>query len=666
MILTGRDSQIMQFPLVQRVKLSNFSLYRNKTENIVELGEGVFCLVGANGLGKSTFLSIINYGITGIVASSRQKILSLSEYYRHSLPYAAEYFTGRINQRDREIAEVTLDFSVGDYNYTVTRGFFDPASLRRLVVSGPGVDVDKTVDFEDNAAGSELHDHYKTLILEHTGLAQFEQLVFLQHFLLTFDERRHLLFWDAEVARFALYLVFGLDAAKANQASEWQRKADKLESQARNAQYQATAARDRKARLINQSDVAFEADTDLEDQHELLENNQDILEQQVAEKAAQEKDARLAVSTAVASHHALSVEYNRLFGQRLNPGLSPSHHPLVARLLSSAECGVCGSSGVDTAEIQGLVDSEVCPLCRTAIEAKSDNDAGFERLEALDEQLLRSQSFVEEKQATLERVSSELSNIRQEYLLVSEQLARFEEDNSLYLSRRTAFEASANVRAMIQQCETEQSEATRRRDDFRRRRDEYKALLEPLQRELAETYALAERDFVPRFQSLAHAFLGLDLTLVLEQRARGPQLVVSIDGNERRESDQLSESQRYFIDIALRMALSEFMVPDDSPACLYIDTPEGSLDIAYERRAGEMFGRFVTRGNRLLMTANLNSSRLVLELAGTCRRQLMHVERMTTWAVLSEVQADAEDLFDESFHAIEDCLNGGGHGGRQP
>ncbi|MGW0657561.1 AAA family ATPase [Streptodolium elevatio] len=650
----------MRLPLIKKVSLSNFSLYRNKTENSVQFGDGVFCLVGANGLGKSTFLSVVNYALTGIVASPDQKVLSISEYYRNSLTYAPEYFTGRVLQRDRDSAEVTLEFSVGENSYTVTRGFFSPQALRSLTVTGPDGRFEKHANLEDTETAAELHEQYTALILQHTGLARFEQLVFLQLFLLTFDERRHLLFWDTEVARFALYLVFGLDPAQADRAGEWQRKADRLESQARNAQYAATTARERRAELNARTDTPFEVNVGLEEQHQLLQQRKDNLEERVDAKGVQEKDARLRVSSAVANHHVLSVEYSRVFSDRLSPHALPIQHPLISRLLQEGDCGICGSSAVDVVSVQAHVDARQCPLCETALATMPDEDQTFIDLEALDERLREASELVQISQEELDRATSELAEIRREYLAAGEELSHFEEVNSDYISHRDEVKVVSGILALTQELEAQQNDAVRRRDDFRRRRDEYKALLEPLQRELAAKYAIAEREFVPKFQSLSRAFLGLDLSLVLEQRARGPQLVVSIDGQERRDSNQLSESQRYFIDIALRMALAEFMVRDEGTACLFVDTPEGSLDIAYERRAGEMFGEFVTRGNRLVMTANLNSSRLIRELASTCRRRLMHVERMTNWAILSEVQADAEDLFDESYKAIQDRLDGDG------
>jgi len=50
----------------------------------------------------------------------------------------------------------------------------------------------------------------------------------------------------------------------------------------------------------------------------------------------------------------------------------------------------------------------------------------------------------------------------------------------------------------------------------------------------------------------------------------------------------ISQKVRVLSNIALRMALTDFMSDPDGKAGLFIDTPEGSLDIAYESRAGKM------------------------------------------------------------------------------
>ena len=165
---------------------------------------------------------------------------------------------------------------------------------------------------------------------------------------------------------------------------------------------------------------------------------------------------------------------------------------------------------------------------------------------------------------------------------------------------------------------------------------------------------------MPRFTLLAREFLGLDLDVKFETVNNKVRLVLNIMNNPRNAPDTLSESQRFFVDIALRMALAQHISAPGEFGTLYIDTPEGSLDIAYESRAGKMFGTFVERGHQLIMTANINTSQLLLKLAETCGSQHMKLLRMTEWTSLSDVQVAAEDMFDQAYNAIEAALESGG------
>jgi hypothetical protein len=91
----------------------------------------------------------------------------------------------------------------------------------------------------------------------------------------------------------------------------------------------------------------------------------------------------------------------------------------------------------------------------------------------------------------------------------------------------------------------------------------------------------------------------------------------------------------------------------------FVDTPEGSLDIAYENRAGIMFADFVKQGFMLVLTANINTSRLLLALAEQCGSQKMSLCRMTTWTELSEVQIAEEQLFEAAYATIQNALQSG-------
>ena len=104
------------------------------------------------------------------------------------------------------------------------------------------------------------------------------------------------------------------------------------------------------------------------------------------------------------------------------------------------------------------------------------------------------------------------------------------------------------------------------------------------------------------------------------------------------------------------MALARFVSSEGAKATLFIDTPEGSLDIAYESRAGKMLANFVKTGHSIIMTANINTSKLLYSLAKECTSTRMQIVRMTEWAVLSEVQTAEVDLFEQAFSEIEDAL----------
>ena len=88
-------------------------------------------------------------------------------------------------------------------------------------------------------------------------------------------------------------------------------------------------------------------------------------------------------------------------------------------------------------------------------------------------------------------------------------------------------------------------------------------------------------------------------------------LVLEVKRTKRRADYQLSEGQDLFIDIALQMTFAKCDSTNGAGAPAYIDTPEGSLDLAYEAQARQMIARFANDGHRILMTANINTSELL-------------------------------------------------------
>ena len=71
-----------------------------------------------------------------------------------------------------------------------------------------------------------------------------------------------------------------------------------------------------------------------------------------------------------------------------------------------------------------------------------------------------------------------------------------------------------------------------------------------------------------------------------------------------------------------------------------------------------MFAQFINSGNGILMTANINSSLLLMRLAAELGREKMTLIRMLDWAKLSDVQIAEERVFNKAYRDIEDALDG--------
>jgi len=639
-------------PRITRVELTDFSLYANMRSIEVPIErDAVFCLAGANGMGKSSFLATINFGLTGIVASPTRNFIDVDKYYDESIAYSSRYFDGRVGELDHSSAQVSLGFIVGAHIYHISRGLFSPTELRHFEVHHiDGTTLrEQNSDLDDDAR----HDLYRDQLVRDCNLGSFEQFVFLQHFLLSFDERRHLIFWDSAVTEPALYLTFGLDASETVHASKLRARIRKAESDARNAQWQATQARNRMQALgVEASELSTIGD--LVTSHQSLVAELDARIADLAQREQGLRDAHIAAAEASARQTSIRLQYDEVFQSRRAEIHDPERHPLVRTSLVDQQCGVCGTVGEQvTRGIRTALNERVCPLCSSSLNRHTDK-ATADSLRALDDLLAEAAEHVNASAARVKRLAGDLMAVQLEKDRASMALAEFEAQHATRLPGLKT--ASGSLVEQSSQLALEKQSAERRRDEYRRLRDRLRDELRPIQERLSEAYREAELEFVPAFRALAYKFIGLDLDVFLEPKEDSLELGLEVEGIRRRSTTQLSESQRFFLDIALRMALAEHMTNPSEGASLIIDTPEGSLDIAYEARAGDMFADFVERGNQIVMTANINASQLLKRLATRCTQARMQLIRMTDWAPLSEVQASEEALFDEAYSNIEHAL----------
>lgn len=653
----------ISLPTITRVALENFDLYSNEPNAAAEIRCPVFCLIGANGLGKSTFLNTVNFAITGAIPEPSRKFQSAQAYFAIAghATRSDDYFSGRISERARSIASVTVDLAWPKVSVSVTRALFGPDGVTRLVIHDSSSGATETKQSSD-ADGNGLTEVYQKRVLVLTELEEFAQFVFLMHFVATFDESRHLLMWDDAALTNALYLAFGADPVAAKAADKLQRDMDRESSRGRNVRFSARHVSERINQLTDilkgteSGDHATEAQ--LQARHDALVAQASETERRTGKKQDELRDTELKWTDLSASLTETQLEYRKRFAALVGQSSSVDHHPIVRTTLSEDRCAFCGSAHT-AARIQAALDRSECPLCGSALD-RSDGDAdAMAELRRVDQKIARIRNDIATILDTRTRISDEVTVAQANEDAAAADLRQFEEKESAGLARIQSGSSFSAIRQEISKLQKEREDFVRQSEAHYKKRDELRAQLRAREKALKTRYEAGSEHFVPRFRELAEAFIGLPIDVELEHRqganVSGFGLRLRMADQLRPFPDTVSESQRFFLDIALRMALSEYMA--NGPATLLVDTPEGSLDIAYEARAGSMFSKFVAAGNRVIMTANLRSSQLVLRLAEMQKSTGMQIVRMTDWTDLSEVQRSEESLFANAYNAIDAALS---------
>lgn len=650
----NHKKNIMLLPRIQEIVINEFSLYKLKSKILLDMNDGVFCLAGANGLGKSTFISILSYALTGIVVDPKRSFSStnsIPRFFKNNEKFASSYFSGRIEESKRDLADVSIKFSISNFLYQIKRNFFDTSGLIRF----SRIDTEtgeETIDQSLTSYG--LLSQYNELFAKDVGVISFEQYAFLQNFVLTFDESKKLIFWDDAIMNRVLYLFFGIDAQKADVADDLRKKIAKYESNMRNLQWNITQNSRSLNGLIstvtdnNENSDKIEATIDL-----LKEKDEELikLHEESQSNLSQKKSCELNISNISLKISNLKRLYDDVFNNMYDVDIPIEKDQQIVYLLRHISKKILNNEDV-TIDFEDLKFRIKSASEKLRANVKNDN---INQLKSLDKEIQLLQNELNELMLKKRRLEEEMISINNQIIEITEFVEKFKFDNEQIITQ--ALKCKDNdVSKQIEALKSVIAKDELKKAEDTRLRDESKIELNSIEKDIQKKYHSAEERFLPIFKGYANSFIGLDIDIELRKSSKGIGLVLKVNNTERTERFQLSESQQYFIDIALRFALIEFT---SSPsAFMLIDTPEGSLDIAYESRAGKMFADFVLKGYDVIMTANINSSQLLLQMAKKCKREKMMIERMTNWTILSTVQQEEQEVIENAFNNIELALDG--------
>lgn len=650
----------LRAPEILRVRVHGVKLYNDGETLDVELTKPISAFVGANGIGKSTLLALINFGMTGLVPDANSSFQSVEEYVGKKSSFATSYFSGRVDEFARQTASVCVTFRLGTQTFEVERGLFEGRLVRSFSVTN-AESGDRRSESDDLSSSSDLALAFQTAVVEAAGLANFEQFGFWQLFLMTFDERRHLLFWDEKTIQSALMIALGRSPQDAVEAEGLTRNIERQDSLARNARWRATQATNKRRKLAQKSSngagFTDEEMLALREQHELLQAREANCRRGLDEAETSLRDTARSVAELAIAESELEQTYLRRFS-RPEERRNPIDSSLLQTILVGGKCGLCGAETHNLGHnVREALESHICPICDSAVDLTEGANSDHAELVELDSRLAETTKNVQEARAKYLRIREEVESLSREWKVSSQELNDFLSTNTGVLDT----ERAQDQIAAIERYDHEIAEAMRDAEKYRQVRDDFRSRLEPIIVGLVEAYALIEKQFVPNFRRLAEQFIGRSVDVEFERRGAHIGLRFALEGQSRRNASELSESQQFFLDIALRMSIIQTFVRDRST--LLIDTPEGSLDIAYETRAGMLFDQFAKTGHSLVMMSNLNSSNLLGQLTMSSSTDEMEIFKMVDWSRLSEVQIESSTLFDEVYLDLEERLQSSGEPG---
>jgi energy-coupling factor transporter ATP-binding protein EcfA2 len=338
---------MISFPLFERLEVTGYGLYPGRLPEhpglAIEFLPGLTLVLGTNGLGKTTLVTILYRLLTGpydIPALASRGDLGSGNIGARPLPASgAAIFAARVSGGARD-ARASLSLLLGRRRVVIERRLRDMSLVRFLV--------------DDAPAGLDEVNSFQTRVCQLAGVGQFgDWILLLRHLVFYFEDRRSLV-WDPSAQTQLLRLL----ALPAPVAAEWTRlEREVLELDSRSRNLSATLFREERDFSLVEAKVG--TGRDVARQLEALGKLQVSDEARLAEigddRADLESRREAARLRFLLAEQAREAEYREHERARLSaiaarfPSKSDTARFILAQLMTESECLVCGTTSPDAA-----------------------------------------------------------------------------------------------------------------------------------------------------------------------------------------------------------------------------------------------------------------------------------------------------------------------------
>lgn len=638
----------MHIPKINSLKLEGFSPLFDKVN--IDFQEGFYLILGGNGLGKTTILQSLIYGLAGSFDKEVDKDTNKSFLWNQN------YFKGRINNYDS--ATVEVNFCLNNRSITVKRGF-KSSSILALKID--------TEDWIDNP--SKCNKVYEDIIEEFGSYKNYADFRYIMHKLVYLPEIRPNIAWDMDAQTRILMTI----CSDIYDEESFRNKRDllkKTDSKKRHIHVAITNAKESIEKL---------AEYNVDNSEEVDESESEYTENRPEPSVDIEKisDELRSITEIKQMHMQKMGELRRklsdtsdeveLLQERINSteasliienlkNLEGTESQLALfKLISLGLCPACGSKATELqARAKRMVSQHSCPLC-----GAKDDLYSLEELETSYSKLsmkLREKASLEIDINDLqEQINGELAK----YETLQFEYDRYKLSQSAY--QLIEYKIPAFTKDQLENALTE----------LKKKHEEYEISCIEIQKQIEDDLTSFQQKAASRINRLkelysyyASAFLSTKCDLVpynlqTKDSLLSLTLYVPKFNNYLRENEkECSEAQRFFLDIAFRMAIIHLSGEiHGSYGTFVCETPENALDMSYIDNVADMFINFAKEKFSIILTSNIQLGSLAKPLLSSVPYDIRnrHLINLLEFGNLSEIQGRK---LPELKNVVKDIIGG--------